>query len=56
MIENTYSDMGHPLYEWIKSGNAWSPAWEYYCTGYSSQTDLRPIYSEDVYNCYAVRS
>jgi hypothetical protein len=25
------TDMGLPLYEWIKGGHGWSPAIEYYC-------------------------
>lgn len=51
-----HSDMAAPLYEWFSSGNAWSPAWEFYVTGVLdiSYVPLILLYSEDIYNRYAV--
>jgi hypothetical protein len=33
------TDMGLPLYEWIKGGHGWSPAIEYYCGAIEDLSD-----------------
>lgn len=32
-IQGMYSDMPSAIYEWIKNGHAWTPAWEWYISG-----------------------
>lgn len=52
-MKSMYSDMAAPVYEWLSSGNAWSPAWEYYVTGDIPYFAIALLYSDDIYNCYA---